>query len=262
MPVNLSDAEAVPLADRNYGYAFSLMANHAKGGSLYEEPGLVATITGTIPWLNVTVVYGGLAQPAAALGRAIDFYRKAGAPFVMRIRVGFEMETQQAMRELGLEAADQLPGMILNPVGDVPPPPEGLTIAEWDAASLAVSNEIMAAAFGMPLPLMNNLITPSLLDSPLRGYIGYVDGRAVATSALIVSDGVAGVYNVATLPEYRKRGLGEAMTWHAVREGVAIGCVIGSLQASAMGQPVYARMGFRNIAPYETYIFPATPDAG
>lgn len=261
MSATVSDAEAVRLADLNYAESYRLLGKYARGGLLREEPGLVSAVTGPVPWLNATVVYDTLAEPEAAISRSLEFYRKAGAPFVIRIRVGFEMEAQRAMQALGLQTADRVPGMVLNPVGVIPPPPPGLTIDDWSAESLPAYNEVMRVAFGAPMALMDKLQPPAILTSRLRGFVGYVDGRPVATSALIVSDGVAGVYNVATLPEYRKRGLGEAMTWHAVREGAASGCVIGSLQASAMGQPVYARMGFRNIAPYETYV-PAKPDAG
>ncbi len=255
----LTDAEAVRIADRNYAHSFRLLGRHAVGGRVYEEPGMLSAITGTIPWLNATVIYERLAAPGATIRRAIDFYRDGGAPFVVRIRAGFEPETQTAMQKLGLRLADQLPGMVLNPIGEVPPVPSDLKIVDCDAGSLAAHQEVIATSFGMPLSLAHDLLTPGLLDGGLRGYVGYVDGRAVVTSALIESDGVAGVYNVATLPEYRKRGLGEAMTWHAVREGLMRGCVIGSLQASEMGRPVYARMGFRDIARYETYVLPAQP---
>ena len=257
----LSDEEAIRLADRNYAHSFALLGPLARGGSVHEDEGLVSAITGPIPWLNVTVVYEELADPAAAIRRAMEFYRRAGAPFVMRIRVGFGMATQAAMRELGLGTAERLPGMVLNPVAEIPERPADLKITDWDAASLPVYREIIAASFGMPLGVANYLLTPGLIKSPLRGFIGYVDGTPVATSALLASDGVAGVYNVATLPDYRGRGFGEALTWHAVRAGVEEGCVIGSLQASAMGRPVYERMGFREIAPYETYVPAQTADA-
>jgi len=252
----LSDEEAVRLADLNYANAFRAVAECAKGGKFYEEPGLVAALTGPIAWLNVTVVHDALGDPTAALKRVIDFYREAGTPFVVRIRVGFEMETQRAIQELGLKPAALLPGMVLNPVGEIPPLAAGLEIVRLDAERFTAYKEIIGASFGMPPQVVEHLMTSAMLDSPLRGYLGYVDGSPVTTSALIATDGVAGVYNVATLPEYRGRGLGEAMTWHAVREGMAIGCRFGSLQASEMGRPVYARMGFRDIAPYETFTLP------
>jgi predicted acetyltransferase len=59
---------------------------------------------------------------------------------------------------------------------------------------------------------------------------------------------------VATRAKFRRRGVGEALTWHAVREGVAAGCRSATLQASEMGRPIYERMGFRLVAPYKTFV--------
>ncbi len=70
---------------------------------------------------------------------------------------------------------------------------------------------------------------------------------------LVVVHPVAGVYNIATLPAYRRRGLGEALTWHAVSRGAEAGCTIASLQTSEMGESIYTRMGFRRWASYPTY---------
>lgn len=84
-------------------------------------------------------------------------------------------------------------------------------------------------------------------------YVGYADGRAVAASALIASQRVAGADNVACLREQRRRGFGEAMTGHAVRRGRETGCVVASLQASEMGRPLYERMGFKPAGGYRTF---------
>jgi predicted acetyltransferase len=67
---------------------------------------------------------------------------------------------------------------------------------------------------------------------------------------------IAGVHNVSTLPEFRGRGLGEAMTWHAALDGRAEGCIASALQASAMGFPIYERMGYRHVVSYETWDVP------
>jgi ribosomal protein S18 acetylase RimI-like enzyme len=78
----------------------------------------------------------------------------------------------------------------------------------------------------------------------------------VASSALIVIDGVAGVHYVGTLASHRRRGFGEAMTRHAVDEGAQAGCRSATLQASEMGQPIYERMGFRVVTQYKTFVRP------
>jgi hypothetical protein len=39
-------------------------------------------------------------------------------------------------------------------------------------------------------------------------YVGYVDGLPVTSSALFLNNGVAGVYNVATVDGHRRKGAG------------------------------------------------------
>jgi ribosomal protein S18 acetylase RimI-like enzyme len=107
----------------------------------------------------------------------------------------------------------------------------------------------------MPMELAARLLTqrtPAVPDAEF--YIGYVDGQPVASSALIATDGTAGVWSVGCVPSHRRRGLGEAMTWHAARRGAAMGCDIANLQASEMGKPIYERMGFRTVALYKTFV--------
>jgi GNAT superfamily N-acetyltransferase len=55
------------------------------------------------------------------------------------------------------------------------------------------------------------------------------------------------VYLVATLPEARGRGLATALMSHALLEARERGCTTTSLQSSARGRPVYARLGYREI---------------
>ena len=80
--------------------------------------------------------------------------------------------------------------------------------------------------------------------------IGRVDGQPVATALLAQTDETAGIYNVATLAEYRGRGFGEAATWAAVGEGARRGCTHSVLQSSDLGYPVYSRMGFVDVGRY------------
>ena len=56
--------------------------------------------------------------------------------------------------------------------------------------------------------------------------------------------GVAGLYNVGTLPEFRGRGLGTLVSLAALEAGRGDGYRWGVLQASAMGEPLYRSMGF------------------
>ena len=113
---------------------------------------------------------------------------------------------------------------------------------------------MVARGYGLGLEEVTGFVRAELLrDAEVECYLGLVDGEPVASSTLAHGGRVAGVYNVATLPEARRKGFGEAMTWHAISRGAACGCDMAALQASEMGRPIYERMGFRLVSPYLTF---------
>jgi GNAT superfamily N-acetyltransferase len=92
-------------------------------------------------------------------------------------------------------------------------------------------------------------------------YLGFLADRPVATAALVPAAGLAGVYAVSTLPEARGRGIGAAMTAFPLLEARARGYRVGVLQATAMGLPVYRRLGFRALCDYRCYAQPPAPES-
>ena len=88
----------------------------------------------------------------------------------------------------------------------------------------------------------------------LRRYIGYQDGAAVASSALVLHAGVAGMYAVATLPEARRQGIGAAMTRVPLLDARAEGYRVGTLHASEMGRSLYEGLGFQEVCKTEVYV--------
>lgn len=89
--------------------------------------------------------------------------------------------------------------------------------------------------------------------SALHLYLGVLEDRPVATSALFCGAGVAGIEHVVTLPELRKQGIGAAMTLLAAREARAQGYRMGVLSASPMGIEIYRRLGFREYGTLSWY---------
>ena len=73
-----------------------------------------------------------------------------------------------------------------------------------------------------------------VLSEEYRVWLGLVDGRPVATATASVTDGLVGVYVIATRAEARGRGYGEALTWAAT---LCRPELPATLQASDMGRP-------------------------
>ena len=115
-----------------------------------------------------------------------------------------------------------------------------------DASTMADASRVLAAGFGMPSEAVTAAFPPALVDvSGFTVVLALVDGEPAASAACSVDEDLVGIYNVATAPEHRGRGLGTAVTWAAIAVGAADrGPTAAVLQASSAGAPVYERMGF------------------
>jgi ribosomal protein S18 acetylase RimI-like enzyme len=100
-------------------------------------------------------------------------------------------------------------------------------------------------------------VEASLTDPQYKAqhrYLGFLDGAPVATSAMVLDSGVAGIYAVATIPEARRKGIGEIMTVMPLLEARQIGFRVGILQSSSMGYPIYQRIGFQDVCTFQLYL--------
>jgi predicted GNAT family acetyltransferase len=92
------------------------------------------------------------------------------------------------------------------------------------------------------------------LDDPAqRVYAARVDGTLVAAGETTSLDGIIGVFGIATVPEYRCRGIGAALTSYVVRDR-ADDAELAFLDASDLGFGVYRSLGFEQTSTWEVWV--------
>jgi GNAT superfamily N-acetyltransferase len=114
---------------------------------------------------------------------------------------------------------------------------------------------------GQPVNL-TQFFNPTLayaLDSDIGLLVGYAEGQPVATAGMYRKGAVAEIGAVWTHPAFRRRGYGAALTWAALVEARMRGCTAAVLKATAMGYPLYLRMGFVEVCRMRVYAPPGAP---
>ena len=97
-------------------------------------------------------------------------------------------------------------------------------------------------------------------DVPWRHYVGLTGGDPVACASVFLAAGAAGLYFVCTVPDARRRGIGAAISREALAGTLELGFDVGVLGSSPMGQPMYERLGFREVCAVNVYEWsPFTP---
>lgn len=214
---------------------------HAMGGRV-DDRGDVVLVDSGFPSLFTAMAFLRGPVPADAVDEAVSGW------FPGAFAVNSPVPTAD-LRPLGLTLVGHPPFMVRPAGGE---PPDGLRPVEevTDAAGIAEWERCLVEGF--PLPVGDTPWTPGavfderVLGGDARHWVGRDDdGRVVACSASYVHAGVVEVTYVATLPEARGRGWGEAATWAAT---LADRSLPGALVASDDGRPVYERMGYLAVS--------------
>jgi GNAT superfamily N-acetyltransferase len=124
---------------------------------------------------------------------------------------------------------------------DVRPMEPGTTLNDFRALG--------STCFHVPIAWFSEVFDERVAErQAFRCWVGYRDGVPVATAASVLSEGALGIYNVATAPEYRKHGYGEAITRFAIDAGLQ-GAPSRQLvlQSTSQSHRLYDRMGFHPV---------------
>jgi hypothetical protein len=235
--------------------AWRAIAESTRAHVVDRDDLLLLSLGQPLPVFNPAFVRKRPRDAARLIEEVAGHYEQLGMPFALTFRDEAAPGLADACADRGLIEYWQPPLMVLDPIPHpAPAPPPDIEVRGVTSTELAAYLRVLGEGFGMPGGMVERLFGPGLLDvSGFTGFLGMRDGAPVATSALFASDGLAGVYNVATLAEHRGHGIGAAMTWAAASAGRESGLSISVLQASSAGEPVYRAMGYSTPGRYRQF---------
>ena len=190
----------------------------------------------------------------------VDRYRSIGHGVSLLSADHRDADIVEAVSSFGWHCVIELPGMLLESKLVGPDRGRGVSLRWVDPVEdLGVfrgvlqegfaddddERDMIAAVFAGP---------ESLAPPGIRAILASVDGTPASCGVAFESEELGAIGWVATLPAFRRRGLGTLVTAELAVTIFEAGATGVTLQASPDGLPVYARMGFREITRYQIWL--------
>jgi hypothetical protein len=268
----MSDDEQFRLGHENLmGYSRAA-TQWASKGSLHHDGGVLFFAGGS--WIPV-VGNGAFctdesALPPAFIEQADRFFARRKRGYSVKVRdTAEDAELRGACEDNGLVAfGDPTPQMLCRQRLDVSRLPDGIALCaardERGVADFATVNADAYGTYGMPAEVFEDLFDrPArlLADPDTTIVVAYQGSRPVATALTFLACGVASLQWVGTIPEVRNMSLGRVVTEWATNVAFDMGATSVTLQASAMGAPLYAKLGYETLYHYQDYVRWDVPNA-
>ncbi len=257
----MTEAEVHELSDLNYREALREQSRRC-GGIAIDRDGLLLTAgIHPFPTMNTAVRTDPGLDAVQALTRAKRFFAELGYDYSFTVKDGdADRDLLRAAPAAGLAALVSPPAMVVEQRIEDHPLPDGVEVrrTENDEGVGDFSAVVTRAwqTYQMPADALATLFArgASLLAPHIYGAVAYHRGQPVSCALVLLSHGIAGIYWVSTIESARGLGLGEIVTRTVANIGFDNNAKLVSLQASPMGEPIYRRMGFREIFKYQMLV--------
>jgi GNAT superfamily N-acetyltransferase len=236
---------------RSLRASLRLVETAASDSRLFDLEGVTAAIVPATPDRSVvnSVVYEDARALEASLDRLAAAYEQAG---VQAWTVWVPDEDRRAVHLLekaghNLDGSPRAMGMELDRLGDPPPEPEWS--GAWDLGAAGLVND---HAYGDPDGLWARALG-GLPEGSAHLYLARLEGEPASMVMVHDHDGDCGFWFAATVPGARGRGLVSGLLHRALCDARERGCRTSTTQATAMGRPVYERIGYRDLGALHMY---------
>ena len=237
------------LCDLNLLESIRFHGRISRTASISEEGGVLLVAGATefpVGYANAVTRVDPAVTPAELLERAEAFFGARSRSYTVWIRGGHDADLAAAANDAGATELGSTPCMSVGEAVGQKTPPPGVEVRVADTPdAIRDAQRVNREAYetmGMP-PRETDAVyeRPEVwLGADKLVVVAYADGRPLATAALLMSPRVGGIYWVGTRAAARGRGL---VTDAAFDRGAQV----ATLQASAMGEPIYLRLGYGEI---------------
>jgi ribosomal protein S18 acetylase RimI-like enzyme len=227
---------------------------------VYEDEYVRWAITGVgFPALNaVTRTVIPIDSADRIIGETLARFRAHDVPMLWLVAPSSEpVDLAQRLEAHGLLCAERVPGMALDlSDGREPAPqPPGDVRQVRTESQLDDFMDVFAMGFGLSEAAIAGFaqVFRGPAREHYRQYVAYAGERAVAVASVFCESGVAGIYNVTTVPHARRKGHGSAVIDAALRDARAQHAHLAILGSSDEGQGMYRRLGFEQYCTIGMY---------
>lgn len=245
--------DLVAAANDNLRSVFFGLAENTPNGATRRFGSLVASSSGLpLPIYNRVFVFDD--PPRDDLAAAVRWLEERDLPYWVTVVEPVVESVEQLTDDLGLVPSHTQPGMAMHTLDTIPSNLSDAAIAEVTSRDeLHDFVQVAASVFETPVDVAEQVYRAALTAEEDRLFLGRVDDQPAGCGLLNRTDDVAGVYTIGVIEEFRRRGIGEAMSWAVLRVGRDAGCQVGVLQSSEMAYQLYRKMGFEPVVTYHQF---------
>lgn len=251
---------ALAIQRRGFEDLIELLGRSAPESQLFELEGVRAAIVPATPRRSVpnSVTYADVGALDKALQKLAAAYERAGVEAWTVWTPDSDAEASAMLTDAGHKLDATPAAMVLDLAELAAPEAEGL---DWDAKPApGLLGELNDRAYGHDGEGFGAALGAPPSDIGLRVYQARVGGTPVCVVGTIDHEPATGapgwdcgVYFAATLPGHRGHGLASRLLGIALAEARERGCATSSLQATALGEPVYEALGYRTHFRFHMY---------
>jgi len=202
-----------------------------------------------------SILIGAHPEPARFLEECLTLARERQCPFTAFFAPHVAESLAADALRLGLSPIGQMPLMTLRRTSAFAGT-DGRTIERaTDRVLIGKIVALLAREMDLPVDPCLRVFDPATLA--VRGmemFVAARDGTVVSTVTMIQTDGVAGIWAMATASEHRRRGHGRALLTTAIDSCLERGISRFYLHASEAGRPLYESLGFETVGHYSLWM--------